>query len=248
MLVDHALVSWLSGGPARSLPLALRAKELAEGGGGRVQARAAAAWGFTAWMSGDPNGLDATAAAARPLVVDPLSDVADLCSGLASTLAMYAMATSLAERFADSDRAARVALAAAEQIGAAQTTAWFAISHSYTLYRMGRLAESLELVGRAEELSEFFPMVEPYLAMARARLQLHLGHVEESKLWCEQAEERALARGEWLALLFTWDCRGQIALRGGEPAAASDVYRRVEEASPRSQVSTHATNSLRAPL
>ena len=234
VLVDHALVSWLSGGPACSLPLALRARELAEGGATRLQARAAAAWGLTAWMSGDPAGLDATAAAARSLMADPFSDVADLSSGPASTLAMYAASSVLAERFADSERAAGVALAAAERIGAAQTTAWFAISHSNTLSRMGRLAESLELVERAEELSEFFPMMDPYLACARARLHLHHhGDVEGSKLWCEQAEQRALPRGEWLALLFTWDCRGQIALRGGEPAAASDVYRRVEEASER---------------
>src|SRR5205807_7031096 len=115
-------------------------------------ARAAAAWGLTALMSGDPAGLDATAAAARPLLADPLSDVVDLSSGPASTLAMYAVAAVLAERFADSDRAARVALAAAERIGAAQTTAWFAISHSNALSRMGRLAESLELVERADEL------------------------------------------------------------------------------------------------
>jgi DNA-binding CsgD family transcriptional regulator/Tfp pilus assembly protein PilF len=234
VLVDHALVSWLSGGPARSLPLALRARELAEGGASRVQARAAAAWGLTAWMSGDPAGLDATTAAARPLMADPFSDVADLSSGPASTLAMYAAASVLAERFADSERAASVALAAAERIGAAQTTAWFAISHSNTLSRMGRLAESLELVGRAEELSEFFPMMVPYLACARARLHLHHhGDVARSALWCEEAEQLALPRGEWLALLFTWDCRGQIALRGGEPAAASDVYRRLEAASER---------------
>jgi DNA-binding CsgD family transcriptional regulator len=147
---------------------------------------------------------------------------------------MYAAASVLAERFADSQRAARVALAAAERIGAAQTTAWFATSHSNTLSRMGRLAESLELVRRAEELSEFFPMMDPYLACARARLHLHHhGDVERSKLWCEEAEHLALPRGEWLALLFTWDCRGQISLRGGEPAAASDVYRRVEAASER---------------
>jgi len=44
VLVEDALVSWLSGGPARSLPLALRAKELAEGGATTLQARAAAAW------------------------------------------------------------------------------------------------------------------------------------------------------------------------------------------------------------
>jgi DNA-binding CsgD family transcriptional regulator len=234
VLVDHALVSWLSGGPARSLPLVLRARELAEGGATTLQARAAAAWGLTAWMSGDPAGLDATVAAALPLVADPLSDVADLSAGLASTLAMYTMATSLAERFAESDGAARVALAATERIGAAQSTAWFAISHSYTLSRMGRLAESYAAARRAEELSEFFPMVDPYVACARARLHLHHhGDLERSKLWCEQAEQRALPRGEWLALLFTWDCRGQIALRGGEPAAASDVYRRVEAASER---------------
>jgi DNA-binding CsgD family transcriptional regulator len=228
VLVDYALVSWLSGGPARSLPLALRAKELTGGRTGRVPARAAAAWGYAAWMSGDPNGLDAIAAAAAPLVADPLSDVADLCAGVTSTLAMYTMATSLAEQFADSDRAARGALAAAEQLGAAQTTAWFSISHSYTLYRMGRLAESLALAERAEELSEFFPMVEPYLACARARLDLNQGRVEEAMAWCEQAEQRALPRGEWFALLFTWDCLGQIHLRRGDPAKASDLYRRVE--------------------
>src|SRR5437868_435038 len=147
---------------------------------------------------------------------------------------MYGMATPLAERFAESDRVTSVALAATEQIGAAQSTAWFAINRSYTLSRMGRLAESFAHVRRAEELSEFFPMVDPYVACARARLHLHHhGDVERSKLWCEQAEQRALPRGEWLAVLFTWDCRGQIALRGGEPAAASDVYRRVEAASER---------------
>jgi DNA-binding CsgD family transcriptional regulator len=230
VLVDHALVSWLSEGPGRSLPLALRAKELTGGGSGRVPARAAAAWGYTAWMSGDPNGLDAIAAAAAPLIADPLSDVADLCLGLASTLGMYTLATSLAERFADSERAATAALAATEQLGAAQATAWFSISHSYTLYRMGRLAESLVLVERAAELSEFFPMVEPYVACARALLELNRGRVDEAIGWCEQAERGALPRGEWSALLFTWDCLGQIHLRRGDPARASNLYRRVEEA------------------
>lgn len=230
VLIDHALVSWLAGGPARSLPLATRAKQLAEGGAGRVRARADAAWGFTAWMSGDPNGLDATAAAAAPLVADPLSDVPDLCSGVTSTLAMYAMATAFAEQFPESDRAASAALGAAEKLGAAATTVWFSISHSYTVYRMGRLAESLALAQRAEELSEFFPMVEPYLACARARLELNAGRVQEAMAWCAKAEERAELRGEWLALLFTWDCLGQIHLRTGDPALGSDLYRRVEAA------------------
>ena len=233
ILVDQALVSWLSGGPARSLPLVSRARELAGDGTGRVQTRVAAARGFTAWMSGDPDGLDATTAAAGPLVIDPLSDVADLCAGLPSTLAMYATATSLAERFGDSERAARVALAAAEQLGAAQTTAWFAISHSYTLYRMDRLTEARGFARRAEELSEFFPMIDPYLACAHASLDLHLGHEAAATYWCEQTEQRACPRDEWLALLFAWDCQGHLMFRRGDPAGASAFYERVEAASNR---------------
>ncbi|HEY4850869.1 MAG TPA: AAA family ATPase [Streptosporangiaceae bacterium] len=235
-LIDHALTSWLVAGPSRALPLAERARELARGGGPTLRARAAVAWGFTALQSGDARGLDAVAQAARPLLADPMSDVADLSMVPAGTLASFAMCTSMVERLEESERAATLVLTAAERVGAVATVASISVSHAYTLYRMGRLADALDLLDRGAALLEFLPMAEPYITVGRAHVLLHLGRVDESEACRRRAEELARQRGEWNALLFVCDVRGQRLLGDGDPGGASDVYLEAEQISIRTGI------------
>src|SRR5262249_34211176 len=119
ILLDHALTSWLSGGPSRSLPLAARARGLALDAADAVRRRAEATWGFIALQAGDVAGLDATAAAAQPIAGDPLAHQREV-SWTWGPLTTYGLAATDTERFGEADRVFGIAADAAERLGAAE--------------------------------------------------------------------------------------------------------------------------------
>lgn len=229
ILLDHALASWLTAGPARALPLASKARRIARHASPGLRNRADVAWCFLALQAGDPSGLDLMAAAARPLLADPAADIADLSAGLAGTMLTYYTCAVLAEWHAEAMAAGTALTAAAGRAGAVQTLALISTVHAYNLFRLGRLPEALELIGQAAGLAVLFPMVEPYAAVGHAHILLHLGRLAEVEPWCARAEARAGERGEWNAMLFLFDVRGQRLLREGNPGQASDLYRQAEQ-------------------
>ena len=232
ILLDHALTSWLSGGPARSLPLAQRARLLAQDADDAVRRGAEATWGFIALQAGDVAGLEATAAAAQPVARDPLAHQREV-SWTWGPLTTYGLAATDTERFSEADRVFRIAVDAAERLGAAEAVATLRILHAYTLMRVGRLKDALALIELADELLELVPMARAYAAAGKANIMQFMGRLDESQALCDQAEPAALERGEWVALLFLWDVRGRRWLLDGRFADCSDLYMKVEAASTR---------------
>jgi len=232
ILLDYALTSWLRGGPARSLPLAERARRLARDADDAVRRGADATWGFIALQAGDVAGLEATAAAADPVARDPLAYPREV-SWTWGPLTTYGLAATDTERLSEADRVFRIAVDAAERLGAAEAVATLRILHAYTLMRMGRLDDALALIALAEELLELVPMAQAYAATAKANILQFMGRLDESQELCDQAEPAALAHGESVALLFLWDVRGRRWLLDGRLAECSDLYLKLEAASNR---------------
>jgi hypothetical protein len=57
VLLEYALASWLTVGPAPSLPLTVRAREVARAGDEQVQLAAESTWAFIALQAGDATGI-----------------------------------------------------------------------------------------------------------------------------------------------------------------------------------------------
>jgi DNA-binding CsgD family transcriptional regulator len=233
-LLDLARQSWRTRGIPSALPLLDRARRLAETAPPAIRRRAEVAWGYLTFLGGDPSGLEPVEAAARQLQSAPLSDVADLCWTWGA-LRNFGNLARFSERLSDAERALTVALSAAEEVGATGAIASLADNVADTLLRLGRLDEALAVSMRVLEMAELVPWIEPFAAAGRASALLHLGRQEDED-WeasCHRAEERAVAREEWLALLCIWHVRGQHRLREGRLAEAADLYLRIAEVSRR---------------
>ena len=98
MLVDAALASWISAGPAKSLPLAKRACMLAANAETSLSNRAASVWGYVAFLSGDPQGLIESEAGAKAVQSEALASLSDLRWSW-NALNTFTIAATLAERF-----------------------------------------------------------------------------------------------------------------------------------------------------
>lgn len=230
VLLDHALATWLTGGPAVALPLTVRARALARGSDEPTRRRAEAAWGFISVQAGDGAGVEATSVAARAACTDPLSDPADLSSPWGALLT-HGLALAFVERFAEAEDVLALAEPAAERIGAAETAAGASIAHAYVLSRRGRPADALGLVERARSLEDVAPMNQMFAGVAYAYILLQLGRADESEQWCRRLEAVATRRKEWIAAMFLNDTRGQRHLREGRVGEACELYLVTEQLS-----------------
>ncbi len=227
VLLDAALASWFTAGPARALPLARRAKDLARPLSQGQRARAEAASCFIALQAGDPAGPASPEWLASLLTSDLGAEVADL-GGAFGAITNYAHAAGLVEQLTESERAFTYALAAAGRVNAPEAMAVLANGRAFTLTRMGRLREALESIDFALSLADLVPLVESFAGVGSAYIRLYMGQLDESARWCERVEAVATARGEWIALLFLWDVLGHRQLRAGAVEAACELYARVE--------------------
>ena len=216
-LVAYASESWFFVGPAKVLSVTSWARELAPACTERVRRQAEAAWGLSALGTGNPEGLELCAAAARAVEADPLSVAADVSTSWGA-LVTYGLAAKYAERLADSEHVHGTALREAERLGIAEEQAWIAVTIAETLVRVLRLDDALELIERAAQLSDLVPVSEPFAAVARALVLLLAGHLEESEAWCRQAQPivRALdvwTASRWLSYILAWRrlCDGRFA-------------------------------------
>jgi DNA-binding CsgD family transcriptional regulator len=227
ILLEFAMATWMTAGPARSLPLARRAREIAGDCDRAIRMSAAAIWGYVAIQTGDPGGIEVLAAAALPLE----RDLAANAPGAANPwgpLASWAFGLALLERLDEADRLLLTARSAAERLGAPQSVAMHSITHAYVLARQGRLAEALELLGAVRDLCDLVPLAEASAALGHAYVLLYMGRLAESGAWCEKGEAIARLRGEWHALVFLLEVRAHRRLREGHPAEACDHYAELE--------------------
>ena len=231
VLLDAVLSRWLSAGPGRALPIATRARKLANSLGGEIRTRAEADWGQVALQTGDPGGMAAAEPAAPWLASgqrdEPGTDAIS-ARGAWGPINSFAYCALLVERLAEADQAFGAARESAERAGFPEASALLANGHGYALTRMGRLNEALAAINVALSLTDLVPMIESFASVGSAYVQLYMGRLEESARWCERVEATATARGEWNALLFLWDVLGHRRLREGAAAEACEFYARLE--------------------
>ena len=231
VLVDAALASYISAGPASSLPLAKRAYTLAANAETSLWNRAASVWGYVAFLSGDPQGLIESEAGAKAIHAEALTSPSDLRWSLIA-LSAFSIAATLAERFVDAEHFLGMLISAAENIGdTAGPIGGLAMTRAIVAARQGRLAEAL---GFAERASSQVNPLSAHLSQTgaiRAEVLHQIGRGAEAVEWCDRIEPDAASRGESSTLLRLWNVRGQRLLREGRSKAASELYAKVEELS-----------------
>jgi DNA-binding CsgD family transcriptional regulator len=227
VLLEYVASSWFTTGPAQSLPLTKRARELARATSEPLQLAAEAAWAFIALMAGDASGIEVLAPVLWPLAADPLADVGTL-GRARGPLTNLARGLIFVERFEEADLVIGRLEAAAERFGSPRPIAFLAFIHGWALIRMGRLTQAQERIGRSLSLVDLVPMVDAFASVGQADILLSMGRLSECEAWCERVEALATARGESNALLFLWDVRGRRHLREGRVATACETYARLE--------------------
>jgi len=225
-LLDKSLSAWLDGGPARALPIARRARDLARDAGPELRERANATWGHLALESGDTDGLAATDPVGRRLEgPGQRLDPAELAWPWAAVY-QYAMNANYAGRYVDSESAFCRARDVVERAGAPNALATVQIHIANVKVRRGDVEGALREAERAQELAELTPGVLAYAQLIRAEVLAWGGRLEESQEQCRAVEE--LAASQWFARLWLAHVTGMCRLWQGDPSA-SDAFRVAEE-------------------
>ncbi|MGH9226876.1 MAG: ATP-binding protein, partial [Acidimicrobiales bacterium] len=227
-LLDQSLCAWLSGGPARALSLAVKARTLAAGADDRLREWAGATWGHLAYEAGDPAGLNATDEIGRRLDRDRdgrLLDPADLAWPWAPVY-QFAMNENYAGRYARSQAAFSLAADAMERAGAVNALATVHIHLANVTTRRGLLDDALRHASLAEEFAELTPAIIPYARLVQAEALLWRGRFVESEACCRAAEGQGAH--DWFARLWLAYVRGVRLLWQGDKAA-SDLFLLVED-------------------
>lgn len=227
-LVDHALAAWPKGGPAHTLPLTLRARELATETDEVMASRAA--WSLLATLSGHPT--EGTMRTACLLTGQgPPSLPSRLCRPW-GTVGMLGMAAAWTERFDEAEKAFGSALEEAERLGRTDPLANLAIGYPYLLCRMGRLNEAQAIVDRVGALAQPGGLNEAYVDVAQAWVLHQVGCENGSEEYWARAQAGSAAAGEWAAM-FLWDAQAQRLVSDANFSQACELYGAAEEATKR---------------
>ena len=223
-VLDHSRAAWLTGGPARALPVVLRARDMARTLDVAVRMEVEAAWGFVAFVTGDPQGLDAAIDAGRWAEQHDVGVLRDV-SWNWGTRRNGGRSAKYAEQFAESEAVFGAAFPLAEHMGSPQAIVSLAAHHADTLARQGRLADADAYATRAANLGELAPIAAAFAYAVKALVLLLLNRPEESEHYCHQAESAAQVRGQWLPLLRVWHLRARRHFDEGDVEGASGIYR-----------------------
>ena len=228
-LVLHAHAVLMTAGPAAALPIAERARELADGGDPRTRAQARATWGMLAFWCGDASGLEAAQSAGRHVLGGSAAEIAEvLRSGSADVLSPSAGAAALAGRFDEAEAAFRAGIDVADRMGSVNAGAALRIGYSSMLLRT-RVSDGLVVADELLAVSDLVPLAEPFARALRSHALLEMGDEVQSQAEQDRAEVIAAPYGLWLCLLRLQHVQGLRLLRRGRSAEASTVYSRLRE-------------------
>lgn len=227
-LCRHANAVMMTAGPAAGLPLAARARALAQHGSRTLQAHARATCGMLSFWCGDPAGLEAAESAGRHLLGATSEQIAmDLRSGMSGLLLPFACVAMFAEHFVEAEAAFHAGIDEAEAVGAVNVAAALTIPYGLMLLRT-RLPDSLALADRLLAVADLVPLAEPFAHTIRSYALLELGEEEQSTSEQECARAAAGSSGTWLSLLWLDHIQGVRLMRNGRFEEASDAYEALE--------------------
>lgn len=227
IVLDTTFMGWLFVGPRRARAVTRRVLDTiatSSLGDERLRVSAMTADAMLGYMLGDPSGLDTMADLAR--AADAAGQFGpDRAPWTWDVRFAYVNLAKLAERFDDDEAGySRLATAACEH-GSTLAQHAYAITRADSLWRLGRLQESYDLLARTKDLMDLVPMLAPFACVGLAHVTHEMGLQEESAMWRERLHRLMAGVGEspylrlWLLLIA---CHEHLA--HGSPAdAAADA-------------------------
>jgi DNA-binding CsgD family transcriptional regulator len=225
-LADHAAQVLATVGWARAEPLAARARELATEASAPVRAAADGVWAVGAYFAGDPAGLDVAEAAARTAAAAPTWRLAG--APWWDTVTQYATLALSAERLSTAQRLLDGVVDAAGRRSDPMGMAIALEFRARASWRAGRLDEALALSTRLLEYLDLVPVMVPLAAASRAMVLLDCGRLDEAAAWSARADQAIDGSNHiGYTMLPAYLPRGTLALRRGDPQAASATFTEV---------------------
>jgi DNA-binding CsgD family transcriptional regulator len=228
ILLDRVFLAWARLGPGAALPLATRARTRSARAEPLLAASALAAWALCAYLTGDPDGLQAAEEAVGSAALDPSRPGPD-GHWVLEPSAVPADVAVWAERFEDGEVRLRNTSRAAEQRAEPFLLFHACFSLSDLLCRLGRLDEALAQARRALEIAELVPIAVPLATAAEGLALLEAGKLEEAAARRDRLREMP-GRDDWyLARGCALRLDGTLALRQGGTEPACATFRLLEE-------------------
>ncbi len=229
ILLDTTFMGWLFVGPRRARAVTLRVLDTIAAASlddERLRVSAMTADAMLRYMLGDPTGLDTMADLARR--ADAAGQFGpDRAPWTWDVRFGYVNLAKLAERFDDDEAGYNRLAAAACEHGSTLAQHAYAITRADSLWRLGRLQESYELLARTKDLMALVPTLAPFASVGLAHVTHEMGLQAESAMWRERLLSLMAGVGEspylrlWLLLIA---CHEHLAQ--GRPAdAAADATR-----------------------
>jgi DNA-binding CsgD family transcriptional regulator len=234
-LLDQAFISWPTGGPALATPMLEQARELAAECSPALRVRADTAWAFSAFVGGDPEGIQVIDAAVQVALANPEADTADF-SWSWGTLGTYGNMAKWTERFADATRAYEVGMAAAERMGLPVAIAAVAVMHGDTCLRTGRLQEALRLADRATILADLAPERAFWAAIIHAYALNEMGQMDEFSEWCRRSSALADPDESWAGRVWLLHLEAVLAMHARRTAEACALFDRLRRLATQLQI------------
>ena len=234
-LLDQAFISWPTGGPALAMPLLERARALAEHAPAVLRMRVDTAWGFTAFVRGDPAGIAVVNGAVAHALANPEADTADFAWSW-GTLGTYGNLAKWSERFVDATRAYEIGMKAAERMGLPVAIAAVAVMHADTCIRTGRLREALELADLATLLSDLAPERAFWAAIEHAYILAEMGRMGECAEWFRRAAELADPEENWAGRVWLLHVEAVLAMHARQTAEACALFDRLRSLANRLEI------------
>src|SRR5207248_1490473 len=227
-LLEAVYVSWPTVGPARATPLAARAKTLARDAPEDVPIRAETAWAFSAFVGGDPQGIEIIEEAARRAEADPVSDIGNF-AWTWGAIGLHGNVAKWMERYGEAERAFKAGMVTAERLNLPVAIASLAVMHADTCARTGRLQEGLRLLDRASALAELAPERAFWAAVAHSYILIEMGRGEEAQSWAQTAHALADPAEHWPGWIWLWHVDAQLAHLAGHLDEECALFERIEE-------------------
>jgi tetratricopeptide (TPR) repeat protein len=233
ILLEASLVSLYGSGVRRSFLFADRAEQLL----GPSTDRQLAAWvraarGHARALMAEPGGVEEVDQAIASL--PPGTGLRGLHGAAIWGPRLVQLQTAKqAERFQEAMTAYEIAMEEAKRSPVRLSASIYAVAHADTVARLGRIAESRDILLAADDDSPWLAARRPWVHVGLAYTNYQLAEEAKARYYCEQVEAAIGADLDTLPLLrfWLWSVRCRIHLDAGEPGAAARLVERAERAS-----------------